>query len=200
MFLHLCVILFTGGSQSRGVSVQGEGGLGPVGGDLCPGEGGLCPWVSVQGRGSLSRWSLSRGSLSRGSLFLGSLSRGSLSRRVSFWGVSVWGSLSRGSLSRGSLSSDGLCPGRPPRTVKSGWYTCYWNAFLYFTNILCHLNFCDLIWGSVLQTRALHFCKTELAVTNGYNYNIRQVVQCSGITLTVGSNHYLKDGPVKKKW
>ena len=55
MFLHLSVILFTGGSLSRGVSVQ-EWGYLSSGGGLCPGVG-----VSVQvgvlcpGVGSLSR-------------------------------------------------------------------------------------------------------------------------------------------------
>ena len=49
--------------------------------------------------------------------------------------VSVQGGLCLGgSLSRGSLSG-GLCPGgsqsgRPPRTVTSGRYVSYWNAFL----------------------------------------------------------------------
>ena len=40
-------------------------------------------------------------------------------------------SLCRGSLSRGSLS--GRPPNRDPRTVKSGQYTSYWNAFLLCT-------------------------------------------------------------------
>ena len=60
MFLHLCVILFTGGeSLSRGVSVQG--GLCPrgslSGGCLCPGglcPGGLCPRGVYVEEGSLS--------------------------------------------------------------------------------------------------------------------------------------------------
>ena len=59
MFLHLCVILCTGcgvcvsgGSLSRGISVQREdvsvqGGLCPMG-DLCP-EGGLCLGGLCQG-------------------------------------------------------------------------------------------------------------------------------------------------------
>ena len=41
-------------------------------------------------------------------------------------GVSVWGLYPGGSLSRG-----GSLSGRPPRTVKSGQYASYWNAFLY---------------------------------------------------------------------
>ena len=52
MFLHLSVILFTGGSLFRGFSVQG----------------GLCPGVSLS-RGSLSSGSLSRAG--RGSLWGG---------------------------------------------------------------------------------------------------------------------------------
>ena len=45
-----------------------------------------------------------------------------------------WGSLSGGYLCPGG----GLCPGRPPpRTVKSGRYASYWNAFLLaFANII----------------------------------------------------------------
>ena len=35
------------------------------------------------------------------------------------WGVSV---------------KEGLCQGEPPRTVKSGRYASYWNAFLFFNN------------------------------------------------------------------
>ena len=65
-FLHLAVILLTGGYLSRGrclcpgegVSVQGEVSL-SRGGGLCPGEG-----VSVQGRGSLSGESMSREGIS----------------------------------------------------------------------------------------------------------------------------------------
>ena len=67
MFLHLCVILFTGGSLSWGVSVWGVS------------VWGVSVWgVSVWG---VSVWgSLSGGSLSGGSV--GSLSMGSLSRNV----------------------------------------------------------------------------------------------------------------------
>ena len=53
--------------------------------------------------------------------------RGSQSR-----GVSVQGSLSRGSL------SGGLCQGRSPGMVNSGWYSSYWNAFLFITPSFLH--------------------------------------------------------------
>ena len=88
MFLHLSVILFTGG-----FSVQ-EG--------LCPG-------------GSLSRGSLSRGGLFLEGLSSGgSLSGGSLSRGISVWGslrevVSLEGSLSEGCLCPGGSWGGGLC-------------------------------------------------------------------------------------------
>ena len=81
MFLHLSVILFTGGvsvpaytigHMTRGVSVQGCLCLRvSVQGGLC--LGGLCS------EGSLSGGSLSRGSLSRESLSGGSLSGGGVS-------------------------------------------------------------------------------------------------------------------------
>ena len=69
--------------------------------------------------------------------------RGPLSRRVSV----QEGSLSRRSLCPGGLCpwggslSGGLCPGgsvtkTPPRTVMSGRYTSYWNAFLFLEGIL----------------------------------------------------------------
>ena len=93
MFLHLSVILFIGGSLSRGWegSVQGEGSL--------------FRWVSVQGV-SIQRH-----------LYPGALCPG-----VSIWGVSIQGHLCRGglcpagslfwgSLFRGSLSG-GFCLGR----------------------------------------------------------------------------------------
>ena len=81
---------------------------------------------------------------------------GSPSRGVSVWGVSVWGSLSRGSLSRRASVQGGLCLGvsvqgrslskgvsvwgslsrevsvtETPRTVMSGRYASYSNAFLF---------------------------------------------------------------------
>ena len=40
VFLHLCIILFTVGSASRGVRIQG--GLPPGGGGLHPGGRGIC--------------------------------------------------------------------------------------------------------------------------------------------------------------
>ena len=90
------------------------------------GDGGFCLGGSLS-RGCLSRESLSRESLSMGDLSLGA--GGSLSRE----------SLSGGSLSMGVRVSvhggEGLCPGGsllgdPPRTVTSGRYASYWNAFL----------------------------------------------------------------------
>ena len=89
---------------------------------LCP-EGSLSQGVSIPGR------SLSGGSLPQG--------------------VSVWGDLCPGWVSvQGSLCPGGVCPGgslsggclswRHPRTVMSGRYASYWNAFLllfvYYTN------------------------------------------------------------------
>ena len=72
-------------------------------------QGGLCPWG--------------------GGLCLGE----SLSRWLSVQGVSVQGDLCLG----GSLSKGGLCQGDHPRTVKSGRYTSYWNAFLFFFYSQC---------------------------------------------------------------
>ena len=127
MFLHMSVILFTGGlylmgSLSRGVSVQGVS----VGG-----EGGSCPW-------GICPWGLCGG----GSLWRGSLWRGSLSR----------GSLSRGLCPGGSLSGGGLCQGEPPGQrlpppmVMCGLYASYWNAFLL---ALCFLFLYQIkIWNS----------------------------------------------------
>ena len=137
MFLHLSVILFTGGSLSTGVfggGVSVQGGLCPgeslsggslsrvylsSGRDLCP--GGLCLWVSVHGglcpRGSMSpyvQWVSVQGRdhcLGGGSLSRGSLSWGSLSRG----GISIQGSLSGGvSLSMEVSVKGGLCQGDPP--------------------------------------------------------------------------------------
>ena len=78
------------------------------------GGGGL---VSVQG-GFLS------GGLCPGGVSVqrGPCPEGSLSRGVSVWGVSVHG----GSLSRGVSVRE------TPRTVKSGRYASYWNAYLLF--------------------------------------------------------------------
>ena len=127
MFLHLSMIVFTGRSLSRGVSVQAvslsrgclcQGSLCP--GSLCPGgflsRGALSRRVSVQG-GLCPGGSLS-GGLCLGSLCLGGLCPvGSLSGGLCL-GFSVWGSLSGGSLSRGAR-----------RMVMCGWYASYWNAF-----------------------------------------------------------------------
>ena len=81
--------------------------------------------VSVQGGGSLSR----EGGLCPG-------------RGVSVQG----GSLSGGSLSReGGLypGGGGLCQGDPSRTVKSGRYASYWNAFLSQEILLLGCSFVD---------------------------------------------------------
>ena len=97
MFLHLSVILFTGGSLSRGCVCQG--GLSPV--------GGLCLQGVFVGGGFLSRGFLSKGSLSRGGLCPG----GGICLGGSFPG----GSLSRGRLCLGGVSVEGcLCP-------EDGW-------------------------------------------------------------------------------
>ena len=50
---------------------------------------------------------------------------GSVSR-----GVSVQGSLFRGVSVQGGLCPEGLC-NRDPRTIKTGRYASYWNAFLF---------------------------------------------------------------------
>ena len=117
MFLHLSVILFTGGIFYPGslcpggvVSVQGQGSLSRV-------------WVSVQEgvsvQGSLSKgWGLCPGG--------GSLSKGGLCLGVSVQG----GSLSRGGLCPGGVSvQGGSLSGRPPRMVTCRRYASYWNAF-----------------------------------------------------------------------
>ena len=88
MFLHLSVILFTGGLCPG--SSQSERGLCP-GGSLCREihvQEGLCPVVSVWG--VFVQWGLC-------------------------WGVSIRVT---------------------PRTVKSGWYASYWNAFLFCKNAI----------------------------------------------------------------
>ena len=46
-------------------------------------------------------------------------------------GIFVWGSLSK-DVCPGGLCPGDLCQGDPPyHMVKSGWYTSYWNAFLF---------------------------------------------------------------------
>ena len=105
MFLHLSVILFTGG-------IFYPGSLCPGGWSLSRGRG-LCP-----GCGSLSK----RGSRSRGWV---SVQGGSLSGGLCPGGVSVQG----GSLSRGVSVQGGSLSGRPPRMVTCRRYASYWNAF-----------------------------------------------------------------------
>ena len=85
-----------------------------------PSRGVLCAWLHVPSRGSLSKGTFSKGVSVQEGLCLGSLSTG----------ISVQGALCQGN------------PGqRPPCTVKSKWYTSYWNALLflcvYFTINLC---------------------------------------------------------------
>ena len=102
MFLHLSVILFTGGSLSKGGSLSREVSVRQV-----SVQRGLCPGgVTIQGVSV-------GGSLSRGSLSAGARSMG-----VSVWGFSVLGFLS------------GKPPSH--RTVTCGWCASYWNAFLFF--------------------------------------------------------------------
>ena len=111
-----------------GVSVQGGGG------SLFR---GVSAWGSVQGWG-ISIWGrgLCPGVLCpRRSLSRGSLSRGSLSKEVSVQGVSIQSGLCLvgvgGLCPRVGVSvQGGLSPGTP-RTVKSGRYASYWNAFLF---------------------------------------------------------------------
>ena len=92
-------------------------------GDLCP--GGLCLGWS-QSRGSLSgglypgRY-LSRGDLSPG----GSLSGGLFPEGISVQGISVQVRVSVRDPDRDT-----------PRTVKSGRYASYWNAFLVSVNLV----------------------------------------------------------------
>ena len=109
MFLHLGVILFTGGLcpsmhhrlHDQGVSVCG--GLCPgrsLSGGLCPGGlclGGLCP-------GGLCLRGLCPGGLCLGGLCMGVSVQGVYDEGVSVQGVSVWWSLSGGSLSREVVS------------------------------------------------------------------------------------------------
>ena len=92
-------------SLSRGLSIQGG---------LCP--GGLCPGRRVSVQGVSVKGVSVQGSLSRGSLSRGLCPGGYLSREVSVWGISVQGGFRRQ---------------RPPRTVMSGRYASYRNAFLF---------------------------------------------------------------------
>ena len=103
MFLHLSVILFTGGSLSRGRSLS-------VG------------RVSVQG-------SLSKGSLYPEGLYLGGLypGLGSLSRGLCLWGLYPRGSLSgEVSVWQVSVQVEGLCPGVSVWKFLSGGYLFRW--------------------------------------------------------------------------
>ena len=96
---------------------------------------GLCPgW-----RGSLSEVGVSvqEGCLHLGGLCsLGGLCLGSLSRGASIPGGSLSGGLclgespSQGGLCRRGVSVHGVSLVETPRTVMSGWYASYLNAFL----------------------------------------------------------------------
>ena len=103
MFLHLSVILFTGGSSVQVGSLSRGGGL-------CPGDGVSIEGVSVQGRGLCPGESAQEVSLS-GGLYLwclcqgGLYPEGSLPRGFCLGCLCPEGSLSGVSLSRG------LCPG-----------------------------------------------------------------------------------------
>ena len=139
MFLHLSVLLFTGGLCPEGSLSNGSlslGGLQGVSvlGHLCPEgslsrglcPGGLCPGVSLSRGVSVQGVSVQRGH--QRSLSWGSLSSTSLSMGVSVQGhLCPEGSLSRGSLSLGisrgslswgSLSRGGLCQGDHPAYGK----------------------------------------------------------------------------------
>ena len=120
MFLHLCVIPFTGQISVQGSLCSG-GSLSK--GSLCP--GGLCP----------------QGSLSKG----GFLSKGGLCPR----GISVWRFCKEGGLcperglcpEKGLCVDRGLCPERDlcPRgslSRKSMSGVSYWNAFLFLLVLL----------------------------------------------------------------
>ena len=71
------------------------------------------------------------------------------------------GSLSRrGSLSRGSLSGESLSRGDPPPLyVNSGRYASYWNAFLFFSMILC--NYFFLVWKDVETSVQMCRCSIQ---------------------------------------
>ena len=142
MFLHLCVILFTGGFLSRGplskwVSVQG----------------GLCLEVSVQGglRGSLSRGPMSSGVSVRETTPILVM----CGRYASYWNTfllppetklgqgNIFRSVCQEFCPRGMSgsrhSSPPPAPGvdPPPSSASweirptSGWYASYWNAYFF---------------------------------------------------------------------
>ena len=71
------------------------------------------------------------GSLSRGSHDRGSLSGGSLSRGVSVQGGLCPGGFCPGGLCPGVVSVQGGLYQGDPRTIMSGQYASYWNAFLF---------------------------------------------------------------------
>ena len=117
------------GGLRSGISVGVSVGGGAVQGVLCLGcvclcPGGLCLLGSLL-RGSLSKGEgLCLGGFCPGGTMSGGLCPKSLCSGGLCWGVSVQG---QRSLSRGvSVFVQG-----DPRTVKSGRYASYWNAFLF---------------------------------------------------------------------
>ena len=88
-----------------------------------------------------------------GSLSRGVFVQGSLSKRVSVQGGLCPGvSIQAGLCPGGSVSEGGLCAGwwvflcrggsvrETPQTVTCGWYASYWNAFLLYTLLACHIS------------------------------------------------------------
>ena len=86
---------------------------------------------------SVILWGLCREgrSLSRDASVQGSLCPGG--------SMSKWGLCPGGGgvfVQEGGLCPRGLCPGRPPSTVKSGRFASYWNAFLLINYYLRVVN------------------------------------------------------------
>ena len=143
IFLHLCVILFTGG----GVSVHG----GSLSRESVQ-KGSLSRKVSVQGDLCPGR-SLTRGSLSSKFSVLGSLSRGfSVQGGLCPGGFCSQGLCPGGGLSPEGSLSEGVCPGRisvreTPHMVTCWWYASYWYAFLFVIFLPSHdIWLCGIGW------------------------------------------------------